>query len=138
MIGRLGGGGSDFTSFLHHVGVPAIDIYFGEDYPVYHSLYDNYMWMEKFGDPHFQRHVAMAGIWGLIALKLADEYILPFNYENYADELQSYTVTLESQFKAAGTPPHVVTSPLHDSISDLKMAISGIKIEEKVCLIYVF
>jgi len=131
MIGRLGGGGSDFTSFLHHVGVPAIDIYFGEDYPVYHSLYDNYMWMEKFGDPHFQRHVAMAGIWGLIALKLADEYILPFNYENYADELQSYTVTLESQLKAAGTPPHVVTSPLHDSISDLKMAISGIKIEEK-------
>lgn len=131
MICRLGGGGSDFTSFLHHVGVPAIDIYYGNDYPVYHSLYDNYMWMEKFGDPQFRRHVAVAGIWGIIALKLGDEDILPFNYENYADELQSYTVALESQLKAAGTPPHVSTSPLHDSISDLRMAISKIKIEEK-------
>lgn len=131
MIGRLGGGGSDFTSFLHHVGVPAIDIYYGKDYPVYHSLYDNYMWMENFGDPHFRRHVAVAGIWGLVALKLVDEDILPFNYENYADELQSYTLTMESQLKAAGALPHVTTSPLHDSISDLKMAILGIKTEQK-------
>lgn len=131
MIGRLGGVGSDFTSFLHHVGVPAIDIYYGKDYPVYHSLYDNYMWMKNFGDPNFRRHVAVAGIWGLVALKLVDEDILPFNYENYADELQSNTVIMESQLKAAGAPPHVATSPLHDSISDLKMAILGIKIEQK-------
>ena len=27
-------------------------------YPVYHSLYDGYVWMEKFGDPGFRRHVA--------------------------------------------------------------------------------
>lgn len=29
-----------------------------EDYPVYHSLYDDYVWMERFGDPLFHRHVA--------------------------------------------------------------------------------
>ena len=28
------------------------------DYAVYHSLYDDFIWMEKFGDPLFQRHVA--------------------------------------------------------------------------------
>lgn len=27
-------------------------------YPVYHSMYDDYVWMEKFGDPMFHRHVA--------------------------------------------------------------------------------
>lgn len=27
-------------------------------YPVYHSEYDNYHWMVKFGDPLFHRHVA--------------------------------------------------------------------------------
>lgn len=27
-------------------------------YPVYHSIYDDYLWMEKFGDPMFHRHVA--------------------------------------------------------------------------------
>jgi hypothetical protein len=28
------------------------------EYPVYHSLYDDYVWMERFGDPLFHRHVA--------------------------------------------------------------------------------
>jgi hypothetical protein len=27
-------------------------------YAVYHSLYDDFIWMEKFGDPIFHRHVA--------------------------------------------------------------------------------
>ena len=30
----------------------------------------------------FYRHVAVAGIWGLLALHLADDSILPFNYLN--------------------------------------------------------
>ena len=29
-----------------------------EEYPVYHSLYDDYVWVERFGDPLFHRHVA--------------------------------------------------------------------------------
>lgn len=28
------------------------------EYPVYHSLYDDFIWMQKFGDPMFKRHVA--------------------------------------------------------------------------------
>lgn len=32
------------------------------DYPVYHSVYDNYNWMSKYGDPLFRRHVAGKGI----------------------------------------------------------------------------
>eukprot|EP01018_Ginkgo_biloba_P016603 Gb_09577 [translate_table: standard] len=130
-IGRLGGGGSDFASFLHHVGVPAIDIYFGKDYPVYHSLYDNYMWMEKFGDPLFHRHVAVAGIWGIIALRLADEVILPFSYAKYADELQTYTSTLEAQLKDVAAPPHMTTSPLRQSITKLRSAALGIIKQQK-------
>jgi N-acetylated-alpha-linked acidic dipeptidase len=38
------------------------------DYAVYHSLYDDFIWMEKFGDPLFQRHVA--GIPTLTAVSL--------------------------------------------------------------------
>lgn len=29
-IGRLGRADSDFTSFLHHAGVPSLDMYFGK------------------------------------------------------------------------------------------------------------
>lgn len=32
--------------------------------------------------------VSVAGIWGLVALHLADDLILPFNYLSYASELQ--------------------------------------------------
>lgn len=32
----------------------------------------------------------MASIWGLIALRLADEEFLPFDYLSYASELQVY------------------------------------------------
>jgi hypothetical protein len=34
----------------------------GPGYPVYHSLYDDFVWMEKFADPGFRRHVAGAAL----------------------------------------------------------------------------
>ncbi|KAG5547396.1 hypothetical protein RHGRI_013174 [Rhododendron griersonianum] len=94
MIGRLGGGGSDYAAFVQHIGVPSVDMSFGKGYPVYHSMYDDFTWMKKFGDPMFHRHVAAASVWGLVALKLADEELLPFNYLSYSHELQVCLETL--------------------------------------------
>ncbi|KAH9320054.1 hypothetical protein KI387_021823, partial [Taxus chinensis] len=65
---RLGGGGSDYAAFVQHSGIPSTDFTFGEGFPVYHSLYDNYMWMAEFGDPLFHRHVSMGTMWGLAPL----------------------------------------------------------------------
>jgi N-acetylated-alpha-linked acidic dipeptidase len=89
-IDRVAGAGTDFAAFLQYIGVPSLDMSYGtmEDYPVYHSLYDDYVWMERFGDPLFHRHVALASVWGLIALRLADDEILPLNYVSYASELE--------------------------------------------------
>lgn len=33
-------------------------MFFVVGYPVYHSMYDDFVWMSKFGDPMFRRHVA--------------------------------------------------------------------------------
>uniref|UniRef100_A0A453FFC8 Peptidase M28 domain-containing protein n=1 Tax=Aegilops tauschii subsp. strangulata TaxID=200361 RepID=A0A453FFC8_AEGTS len=57
-IGRLGGGGSDYSAFVQHIGIPSVDMAIGSGYAVYHSLYDDFTWMEKYGDPMFRRHVA--------------------------------------------------------------------------------
>ncbi|KAK6126582.1 hypothetical protein DH2020_039693 [Rehmannia glutinosa] len=95
-IQRLSRVDSDFAPFLQHVGVPSVDLYFGSDFPVYHTAFDSYDWMINFGDPLFQRHVAVAGIWGLVALHLADDPILPFNYLSYATELQEYKNVLNT------------------------------------------
>ncbi|XP_031475387.1 probable glutamate carboxypeptidase LAMP1 [Nymphaea colorata] len=116
LIGRLGGGGSDYAPFVQHVGVPAVDMFFGGGYPVYHSIYDDYQWMEKFGDPMFRRHVAAASIWGLLALRLADDKILPFNYLSYATELQSSAKELE----AGEIDKSVSFVPLYESIEKLR------------------
>ncbi|CAI5976584.1 unnamed protein product [Closterium sp. NIES-65] len=47
----LGGGGSDYAPFLQHLGIAAADLHFGEDYPMYHSLYDSYHCMTTVLDP---------------------------------------------------------------------------------------
>ncbi|XP_057805232.1 probable glutamate carboxypeptidase AMP1 isoform X2 [Salvia miltiorrhiza] len=95
-IQRLSRVDSDFAPFLQHAGIASVDLYFGIDFPVYHTAFDSYDWMMNFGDPLFHRHVAATGIWGLIALRLADDPILPFNYLSYATELQEYKNTLNT------------------------------------------
>src|SRR5437867_4344030 len=88
-IGALGSG-SDYTPFLQHLGVPALDMSFGGDYGVYHSAYDSFYWMSHFGDPTFQYHVAAAQIWGTVALRLADAPGLPFDYTDYGTQLREF------------------------------------------------
>ncbi|KAL3613131.1 hypothetical protein CASFOL_043024 [Castilleja foliolosa] len=115
-IQRLSRADSDFAPFLQHAGVPSVDLYFGSDFPVYHTAFDSYDWMIKFGDPFFQRHVAVAGIWGLIALHLADDLILPFNYLSYANALQKYNNVLNS-FSDGTISLHPITAAIQEFIS---------------------
>ncbi|AQL00662.1 Peptidase M28 family protein [Zea mays] len=127
LIGRLGGGSSDYSAFVQHIGIPSVDMAIGSDYPVYHSLYDDFIWMEKFGDPLFQRHVAAASMWGLVALRLSDEEILPFNYSNYATELENGALGISERVQ--GMP--VSLSPLHKSIKEFRKAVAKVDSELK-------
>jgi N-acetylated-alpha-linked acidic dipeptidase len=89
------GGGSDFMVFLQHDGVPSLDMIFDGPYGVYHSLYDDFNWMKRFGDPGFHYHAAMSRLWGLVALRFADADMLPFDYSIYATEVAAYLEGLE-------------------------------------------
>ncbi|KAK8695095.1 hypothetical protein V6N13_000270 [Hibiscus sabdariffa] len=126
-IGRLGVG-SDHAAFLQHIGVPAADMRFGEaGFPVYHSMYDDYTWMENFGDPMFKRNNSAASVWGLVALRLADEEFLPFNYHSYAFEIQRLAEDLETEISDKG----ITFSPLFKSIEELAKAASKIDNQKK-------
>ncbi|KAI5059157.1 hypothetical protein GOP47_0025476 [Adiantum capillus-veneris] len=131
LIERLGGTGSDYAPFLQHVGVSAIDFTYGGGYPVYHSTYDNYNWMLNFGDPLFHRHVAIVEIWGLIALELAEEEILPFDYGAYATELQVYAESIHHQLETCNCSQAVTVKPLFSAISDMHSAAGFIHHEIK-------
>ena len=60
------GSGSDYTAFVDHLGVPVVDVGFKGSYGVYHSIYDDFNWMEKFGDPEFLSHATAARLYTLI------------------------------------------------------------------------
>ena len=84
------GSGSDYTPFLQHLGVASTDMSFNGDYGVYHSAYDSFYWMDHFGDPGFQYHVAAAQLWGTMAMRLADADGLTFDYTDYATQIREY------------------------------------------------
>jgi N-acetylated-alpha-linked acidic dipeptidase len=94
------GSGSDHTVFLNHLGRPVINIGFDGDYGVYHSMYDDHYWMSHIGDPSFEYHVALTRIWGLVALRLANSDILPFDFGFNASALEQFLRGLEQQNKA--------------------------------------
>ncbi|HEV2380718.1 MAG TPA: M28 family metallopeptidase [Terriglobia bacterium] len=90
------GGGSDFMVFLQHDGIPSADLAFDGPYGVYHSLYDDFDWMRRFGDPGFRYHAAMSRLWGIFALRFADADIEPLDYSGYATEIAAYLESLKS------------------------------------------
>ncbi|KAI0353023.1 Zn-dependent exopeptidase [Trametes cingulata] len=88
------GSGSDFTPFLQRLGVASMDETFNLS-PTdaayhYHSIYDTEMWKEKYADPGFEKHVAVAKHLGLVILRLADSTMVPLNTTHYALELEKY------------------------------------------------
>ena len=98
-VGDLGSG-SDYTVFLQHLGVPSTDMGSTGPYGVYHSVFDNFQWFKKFGDPTFVYEQQMARVYGLAAIRMADADVLPYDYEEYGKEIAVY---IEAARKKAET-----------------------------------
>ena len=84
------GGGSDFAGFYNHLGIPIADWGFGGPQGVYHSAYDSYHWMSKFGDPGFEVHATTARIGAALLLRLANADILPYDYVEFARTMRRF------------------------------------------------
>ena len=84
------GGGSDFAGFYNHLGIPIADWGFGGPTGVYHSAYDSYHWMSKFGDPNFEVHATTARIGAATLLRIANADILPYDYVEFAQTMRRF------------------------------------------------
>jgi N-acetylated-alpha-linked acidic dipeptidase len=84
------GSGSDHTVFLNFIGVPVLGLGFVGDYGVYHSAYDDFFWMNHFGDPGYRYHTLMSQLWGVTALRLANADLLPFDFATYAANIRQF------------------------------------------------
>ncbi len=94
------GGGSDFAGFYNHLGMPIAEWGFGGPGGVYHSQYDDFTWMSKFGDPGFVYHAAAARIAAGMALRIANAEILPYDYVEFARTMQTYLPAIDRSLES--------------------------------------
>jgi len=118
------GSGSDYAVFLNYLGIPSADFSFNGSEPLYHSLYEDYDWATKtfnrLNQVPFQEYItAIAKLWGLTAIILADEMILPYNFTEYTQSLETWVGTLESLIHAYNG-----TSDDSKFLSNLKSSIN--------------
>ena len=96
-IGALGSG-SDYGAFLQHDGVAALNLgFYGEDGGgIYHSIYDDFYWYTHFSDTEFVYGRALAETAGTAIMRMADADLLPFEFGNFSETMQTYVKELKT------------------------------------------
>jgi N-acetylated-alpha-linked acidic dipeptidase len=115
------GSGSDYTPFLQHLGIAAMNTGFGGDGGggVYHSVYDSIYWYTHFSDSTFEHGRALAQTNGTIVMRLADADVLPFEFANLADTLTRYVDEIEKLSQKSGAPKPTNLAKLNESVRAL-------------------
>src|SRR5207245_8979156 len=85
----------------------------------YHSGYDDFYWMEHFGDPGFQYHVVISKLWGVLALRLANAQVMPFDFETYGAQVRRFVDDLD---KKSRVQSHVALLPLRTKLGEFEKA----------------
>lgn len=91
-IGALGSG-SDYSSFIGHLGVPAINFSFGGEGNsggVYHSAYDTWEHHLAFDDPGLVYSAALAKVGARLVTRIADADLPVQVYGNFAETVAGY------------------------------------------------
>ena len=123
------GSGSDFTAFQDFAGISSVDLGFANFGPSavyhYHSNYDSFAWMDKFGDKGWHYHVAITKLWAVFAAALVETPIIALNATDYATGLSRYLDSVKLKTTASPNLSIQSLSPyplLSEAISHLHNA----------------
>ena len=116
-VDRLGSG-SDYTVFLDHLGVPALDVGMSSPGGEYHSAYDQTYQLEHFLDPGYLGEQAASRTTGVAALRLANADALPLRYSDYAQAVDGYVAELQDIQHSDPSSAQVDLSPLRQAAQD--------------------
>jgi N-acetylated-alpha-linked acidic dipeptidase len=114
------GGGSDFAGFYNHLGIPHADWGYGGSSGVYHSAYDSYHWMAKFGDPTYAAHKTNASMSAAMLSRFANADLLPFDYQEFARTMETFAQEVDAGIAAKKW--NVPTAALHAAIARMGTA----------------
>jgi N-acetylated-alpha-linked acidic dipeptidase len=87
-LGNLGGG-SDHIAFYTHVGIPSWGGGTG-GHSIYHSNYDSFAFYERYCDPTFKMGPLVEQLFGMMALRLANADVLPYDINRYGKDLHTH------------------------------------------------
>lgn len=87
-IGNLGGG-SDHIGFYMHVGVPSLSGGAGGP-TLYHTNYDSFHFYETYVDPEFKMGGTIGQWAGLMALRMANADVIPYDVKRYSTDLKEH------------------------------------------------
>ena len=95
------GDGSDYVAFQDFAGVPSLDLGFGGEGrgSQYHSIYDDFYWYSHFSDTKFVYGRALAQTAGSAVMRMADAELLPYNFANTADTVETYVDEVKKLLK---------------------------------------
>jgi N-acetylated-alpha-linked acidic dipeptidase len=133
------GSGSDYSTFLQHLGLPALNLgYGGEGYDsgVYHSVYDTYEHHSRWVDPGHAYAGALARTAGRLVLRIADADLPVQRYGDFAETVGGYVDEVKKLADAkrdeaaaqarllAGNAYKLAADPLETSASPTALAQS--------------
>jgi N-acetylated-alpha-linked acidic dipeptidase len=121
------GSGSDHTVFLNFLGIPTVGLTFVGPYGVYHSLYDDFYWMNHFADPGYRYHSLMTQLWGTVALRLANAELLPFDFESYGKHIRQFLMELD---EASHVASHIDLGTLRKLATEFQQSGQELKQSE--------
>ncbi|MDE2500455.1 MAG: M28 family peptidase [Alphaproteobacteria bacterium] len=113
------GSGSDYSSFLQHLGLPALDLGFGGEGNsggVYHSRYDTFEHHSRFVDPGFVYEAVLAKTIGRLVLRAADAELPVERAGDFAGEMAVYLGEVKKLADDKREAAEIQNADLHDNI----------------------
>jgi N-acetylated-alpha-linked acidic dipeptidase len=113
------GSGSDYTAFIHHLGISSLNFAFNADETrgIYHSIYDSFTWYSHFSDTNYTHGRALSQVMDTVLMRLADAPVLPFEFRKFAQTVDGY---LQELSKLKDAPPQLHLEAVHRELAHLK------------------
>ncbi|KAM6160248.1 aminopeptidase NAALADL1 [Erethizon dorsatum] len=126
--------GSDYAPFIHFLGISSMDISYTYDrsktsariYPTYHTAFDTLEYVEKFLDPDFSSHQAVARMAGSVLLRLSDSFFLPLKVSDYSETLQSFLQAAQQDLRALLEQHSISLGPLVTAVEKFEAAATDL------------
>jgi N-acetylated-alpha-linked acidic dipeptidase len=97
------GSGSDYTSFLQHLGIASLNFGFADEDGtggIYHSAYDSYYWYTHFSDTNFAYTKTLSAVTAVALMRIGDAAMVPFQFTVFANTVAQYTTEIDALDKA--------------------------------------